>query len=116
MYKCIIAKMYIESLLIAAADPMEILNGRDMTGGETPLIKANRILGFSDLFAILQRDAVLIAVISIIATLIAMLFVKKEEKLAEMKKSIGHKLLIVFIISSLLSILNLAIKLLNYVF
>ena len=68
------------------------------------------------LFAWLKRDGLILASIVILFLLITMLFVNKAEKLADKKADIMHKLLIVFLISSVLWILDVIVVMLDKVF
>lgn len=86
-------------------NPMDIING-----AEPDLVQEGKmidLLGTDDLFVIIKRDALLISVVVIIGLLITMLFIRRSEKLADRKEDIMHKLLIVFLIASLVSILNI---------
>lgn len=84
-------------------NPMDILNGRvPYTYGDD----SQKMLQGADLFAVLRRDALLLSVIVIVATLISMLFIRKSDKWADKKEDVLHKLLIVFLIASLVTILN----------
>lgn len=83
------------------------------TDGEQSLVD---ILQLPNLYALLKRDSLIWATIIIICLLISMYFIKKSEKLAERKADIMHKFLIVFIICSLLWILDVAVFVLDSIF
>lgn len=93
----------VKVLLTDYADPMDIMNGKKPYSDTDEL---QRLLGATDLYAVLRRDAVLIGVIAILVLLISMLFVKKSDLLAEKKKDLMHKFGIVFLISTLITLLN----------
>lgn len=91
---------------VLATDPMEIIKGNS----GTELVeegKAIELLGTDDLFAVLKRASMYTGVIVILVLLISMLFIRRSDKLGERKDDILHKLLIVFLIASLVTFLNI---------
>lgn len=96
-------------------DPMSIMEGRTpMT--DMSIWDMEKYFPITDLYAILERDALVWAIIILLGTFISMLFVNKSEKLAEKKTDILHKLFIVFLIASLVSILNILLMFLDKIF
>lgn len=105
--------LYLDRLCVAvlsgvALNPVDIASGKgksdSATIGGTDVAE---FLQLTDLFALIRRDSILISVIVILALLITMLFIKKSDKLADRKADILHKLGIVFVIASLVTILNI---------
>lgn len=93
-------------LTVLVMDPMEIIKGN--SGAE--LVeegKAIELLGTDDLFVVLRRTSMYISVIVILVLLISMLFIRRSDKLGERKDDILHKLSIVFLIASLIALLNI---------
>ena len=87
-----------------AADPMSIIN---QTASEEEKMEAARQFGAAGLFSAVKDAVIVLAVISILCSLIGMLFVGKAEIIAEKKQDIMHKLKIVFLTASFISILNM---------
>ena len=96
-------------------DPMSIMEGRTPIT-DMSIWDAEKYFPVTDLYAILERDALVWAIIILLVTFISMLFVNNSEKLAEKKKDILHKLFIVFLIASLVSILNILLMFLDNIF
>lgn len=74
------------------------------------------LLELGNLYYVLKENAVLIVGIMLLAIMISMHFVNKAEKLAEKKADILHKLKILFLIFSIVWILNIIIAVLEFLF
>lgn len=96
------------------SDPMKIIGKEsvDPTAGIDPV----DYLRTDSLYGAISDFVTMMSVVIIMGLLITMLFVSKSEKLAEKKQDIMHKLLIVFIATSLISILNFAVEFMRYLF
>lgn len=58
------------------------------------------------LFGIIRRATWLIGTVLCVCTLIAMLFIDKSDVLAERKRDFKHKLLVIFLMTGFVSIMN----------
>ena len=87
-----------------ANDPMDII-GRTASAEERA--DAAKKLGAAGLYDTARKAVLILAIISIACSLIGMLFVGKAEVVAEKKKDIMQKLLIVLMGGSTVSILNI---------
>lgn len=81
--------------------------------GETSIVE---LLGLNDLYQLMKRDGLIIATIMVLVLLVSMLLVQRADKLAEKKADIMHKLGVVFIICSLIWILNVLVAIFDSVF
>lgn len=95
-------------------DPMSIIGGGVIEPAKN--IDPVDYLWTDALYYAVTNFTTTISVSIVIALFITMLFVNKSEKLAERKQDILHKLLIVFLASSLISILNFALQFSRYIF
>ncbi len=100
-------------------NPMGIATNAN--GGATSIQEQNelslvRLLGLNDLYQLMKRDGLIIATIMVLVLLASMLFVHRSDKLADKKADIMHKLGIVFIICSLIWILNIVVAILDSMF
>lgn len=105
--------------IIGSINPLDIATGAE--GGKTTIhVEGEQsivdMLQLNNLFYLLRRDGLIWATIVIVILLGTMLFVRKSEKLAERKADIFHKLLIVFLISSVIWILAAAVSLFDFIF
>ena len=117
-------RLFYDGVLTAAfdslsIDPLKIAtnaeNGRVTVSGE----ENNGFLGLFELDALyffLKREVLIWSAIVVLFLLVTMLFINKSEKLADRKDDIMHKLLIVFLASSAISVLSAVINLLDAVF
>lgn len=100
----------------ASLNPLDIATGG--MGDESEVVNTDivELLELNNLFRLLQEWAVVIGAIVILALIISMHFVGKSERLAEKKADIGHKLLILFIIFSIVWIFNTLVLVLTSIF
>ena len=103
----------------AALNPMEILN----SGGGSTAVRGGQqerdvtyFLQLDSLFYLLRRDALLILVIAVLVLLIGLMLVKNPNKTAEGKLDILHKLGIGIIICSLVTLLNVLVATVSWLF
>lgn len=97
--------MFLKSLplldVTVIRDPMDILYA---SGENTiPTLKS---LDFWELAYLLRAAIYIVALISIAASLISLLYVRNSNMVAEKKKAITHKLMIVFIVGSAVFLFN----------
>lgn len=111
-------KQIIKLMLTSDIDPLKIAGGKTRYG-ETDIANQKSVynlLKLGDLYGFLHRDLNIIAVLAILVCLISLLFVHKADMVADKKKDIEHKLLIVFIGASLITLLNLLTSFLGSLF
>lgn len=70
----------------------------------------------ANLYYMLKRDGLIWGAIVIVCLLMSMLFIRRSEKLAERKADILHKIIIVFLICSVLWILGVVVALFDDMF
>lgn len=110
------------SLLAATGgiDPIRIATNAEKDGKIT--ITGEEQHGFLGLFAFdylysfLKREVLIWGAILTVFLLVSMLFITRSEKLAERKADILHKLLIVLLASSTLTLLSALVNLLDWIF
>lgn len=98
-------------------DPLKIIRRSDAKS--LHLYKkdsAYKLLDLGGLFYLVQKNAILISVSITVLLLISMLFVSKTEALAEKKKDVYHKLIIVALISSSTTIFALIKRFCDVIF
>lgn len=112
--------LYVKWLqIVNSINPLDIATNAE--GGKTTIhVEGEQsvvdMLQLNNLYFLLRRDGMIWATIVIVVLLATMLFVKKSEKLAEKKADVLHKLLIVFLISSVVWILSLVVNIFDYIF
>lgn len=97
----------------AQGDQMNLQNQGE--GGVKERIFAEE-MNLPALFNFLKREVLLVSTIAILVTLISMLFVTKAEKLADKKENIMHKLMLVFLASSTIWLLDVFVTVLSMIF
>lgn len=99
--------------ILLTLDPFTILNMKEsenlnsQINGEWDNEGYLNALQLPTLLKLLQRYSIVIAAIVILGGLITMLFIQKADVLADKKKDIMHKILIVWLILSISTLLNL---------
>jgi len=93
--------------LLLVTDPLKIIGSSDAKNLHLyKMDSAYQLLDLGGLFYLVQKNAILISVSITVMLLISMLFVSKAEVLAEKKKDIYYKLIIVVLISSSITIFS----------
>ncbi|MCR5719952.1 MAG: hypothetical protein K6F84_05250 [Lachnospiraceae bacterium] len=100
-------------------DPMKIAT--EANGGKTTIHEYGErdlfyFFGLNGLFSFLKTQGLIIATIMVLIAFISMLFINRSDKLADKKADVIHKLKIVFIICSLLWILDLFVLICDSIF
>ena len=81
-------------------DPFSILKTRNNLGSASNTSSAFYLLDLGSLFYLIKKNALIIGTIVIMLLLVSMLFISKADVLADRKKDVEHKLGIVFLICS----------------
>lgn len=96
-------------------DPLKVATGQGYdlyeAAGNVRGSEPRELLSTDAIFSVIVRLIVIAAAGVILWSLITMLYISKTEKLAEKKKDIMHKLIIVFLTASSVTILNLIVYL-----
>lgn len=90
--------------ILADLDPFSILKDNNNLGSKSATSDAFYLLDLGGLFYFLKKNALIVGTIVVVALLVTMLFVNKAEALADKKKDIEHKLVILFLICSSVTI------------
>jgi len=104
---------------VAAANPLDIATGAE---GKNISVKGNdgnsfaEMMNLAGLYQMLKRDALIWSAIIILGCLISMFFIKRSDIVSERKKDIGHKILIVFLICSLITLLSIVVNVFDVLF
>jgi len=108
--------IFLNCIAGSTIDPLDIVRGE--YGDYSKQVNEDIVflLGLDDLFYLLRENAVIICACVLVFLFITMHFINKSEKIAERKADILHKLLILAVIFSLLTILNIAIKVMESLF
>lgn len=99
IYTCILSK-----------NPMDILNAKNSTNlfsGDAETKDIAYLLDLKGLWGLIKTNALLLSVIACLIILISMFFVHKAEMLQDKKKDLIHKLGIVLLFCSLITIFNI---------
>lgn len=87
-------------------DPFGILKSRNYNslGSASNTSTAFYLLDLGSLFYVLKKNALIVGVIVVTLLLVSMLYISKAEVLADRKKDVEHKLFILFLICSSVTI------------
>jgi len=107
------------SCLLVVANPLDIATGAEgkkvsMTGDNGGSFA--EMMNLSGLFQFIKRDALIWSAIVLLACLVSLLFLRRPEAISEKKKDIAHKILIIFLISSLITILGIVVNVFDSLF
>lgn len=103
-------------LLTTSLKPLEIIQGANDSNVTDGLANAEfsggaadvfNLLGLDNLFYMLRRDLMLLAACVVAVALLSLMVIKRPKDVAEKKRDILHKLLIVFLGASIIEILNI---------
>lgn len=124
MYRFILGVKARFNLFLMSLDPME-----DILGGEgatdlfsTPKKEGDEywnlytLLDLKNLWQIVKRNAVMLSIIAIIILIIALMYVRKADLLAEKKAALTHVIFILLLICSLVPIMNALKAFFDYIF
>lgn len=117
---CVLGGLYFKVYsLFLGINPIDIATNAE--GGNVTAVTKGEDSFFSlfqlgKLFAMLRRDALLLASIVMVVLLVCILYVNNSQKLAEKKADIAHKLVVIFLICSVLWILDFVVMILDYLF
>lgn len=103
-------------VLLTSLNPLEIIQGANDSTANGGLENAEfssgaadvfRLLHLDNLFYVLRRDLMLVAVCVLAVTLLKLMIIKRPKEMADKKADILHKLTIVFVGASIIGILNI---------
>lgn len=112
-------------MILASMNPLEIIQGAndssvssglensEFSGGAAEVF---RLLHLDNLFYVLRRDLMLIAVCILAVTLLRLMVIRRPKDVADKKMDILHKLIIVFMGASIISILNILFHFFSAIF
>ena len=113
-------KLSASAYALLAIDPLKIATNAESGDRITVTGEKDKgflgLFAFNDLYHILKREVFIWGTIVTVFILVTMLFATKSEKLAEKKSDVMHKLLIILLASSTLTLLSVFVNLLDAVF
>lgn len=98
-------------IVLSSLNPFDILNGANDSSGKAGQFGQGKeifdLLHLDNFFYVLRRDLFLIAACVLAVALLKLLIVNNPREIAEKKRDIAHKLVIVLIGASVIGILNI---------
>lgn len=92
-------------------DPMKIIQKRNITLGTNSKESAFYLLNLEGLYYLVTKQAYIVGGITILCSFIALQFVRKADELQDKKKDIEHKIFIVLLIASSVTVFDILKKL-----
>ena len=92
-------------------DPLDIIYDNSMN-----IVESIEGFNFADFFYLIKSFGVLGGLLSIGATLLTMLYVERTDAVADKKKDIEHKLFVLFLIFSLITLFNVMKEVFDTIF
>lgn len=106
---------------MASLNPLEIIQGANDSSVSSGLESGGaaevfQLLHLDNLFYVLRRDLMLIAVCILAVALLRLMVIKRPKDVADKKMDILHKLMIVFIGASVIGVLNILFHFFSAIF